>query len=140
MRKGIDEVEVRGDQLSRRQLQPPAHQYNSGISLTRPPEPPWRQSRGKLMVSSINSHANATSKRWHLWEIDSRSALNSTPGWREFYEDKHHCWAGLVPGILRLVNLPRAGGARGRGRGGGDARGRARDREAPTHMTALESS
>ena len=23
---------------------------------------------------------NATSKRWHLWEIDLRSALNSTPG------------------------------------------------------------
>jgi len=24
---------------------------------------------------------NATLKRWHLWEIDLRFALNSTPGW-----------------------------------------------------------
>jgi len=42
--------------------------------------PPWRHPRGKWMVPLVNSHANATS-RWHLWEIDSRFALNSTPGW-----------------------------------------------------------
>ena len=30
-----------------------------------------------------HSHTNATSKRWHLWEIDLRFALNSTPGWGE---------------------------------------------------------
>ena len=45
--------------------------------------PPWRQPRGKWMVSLVNSHTNATSKRWHLWEIDLRFALNSTPGWRQ---------------------------------------------------------
>jgi len=33
------------------------------------------------MVSLVNSHTNVTSKRWHLWEIDLRFALNSTPGW-----------------------------------------------------------
>ena len=33
------------------------------------------------MVSLVNSHKNATSKRWHLWEVDVRFALNSTPGW-----------------------------------------------------------
>ena len=40
------------------------------------------------MVSLVNSHTNATSSRWHLWEIrwhlwevDLRFALNSTPGW-----------------------------------------------------------
>ena len=33
------------------------------------------------MVYLVNSHATATSKRWHLWEIDLRFALNSTPGW-----------------------------------------------------------
>ena len=33
------------------------------------------------MVSLVNYHTNATSKRWHLCEIDSRFALNSTPGW-----------------------------------------------------------
>jgi len=47
--------------------------------LHRPP--PWKQPRGKWMVSLVNSHTNATSKRWHLWEIDFRFALNSTPGW-----------------------------------------------------------
>jgi len=43
--------------------------------------PPWRQPRGKWMVSLVNSHTNATSKKWHLWEIDLRFALNSTAGW-----------------------------------------------------------
>ena len=38
------------------------------------------------MVSWVNSHTNATSKRWHLWEIDLRFALNSTPGWLEHFE------------------------------------------------------
>ena len=28
--------------------------------------PPWRQPSGKWMVSLVNSHTNATSKRWHL--------------------------------------------------------------------------
>jgi len=42
--------------------------------------PPWRQPRGKWMVSSVNSLTNATSRRRHLWEIDLRFALNSTPG------------------------------------------------------------
>ena len=44
--------------------------------------PPWRPPRGKWMVSLVNSHTNATSKRWHLWEIDLRFVLISTPGWR----------------------------------------------------------
>ena len=33
-------------------------------------KPPWRQPRGKWMVSLVNSHTNATSKMSHLWEID----------------------------------------------------------------------
>ena len=45
------------------------------------PKPPWRQPRGKTIVSLVNLHTNATSKRWNLWEIDLRFALNSTPGW-----------------------------------------------------------
>ena len=32
---------------------------------------------GKWIVSLVNSHPNAASKRWHLWEIDLRFALNS---------------------------------------------------------------
>ena len=42
--------------------------------------PPWRQPGGKWMVSLVNSHTNATSSRWRLWETDLRFALNSTPG------------------------------------------------------------
>ena len=37
--------------------------------------PPWGQPRGKWMISFVNSHTNATSKRWHLWEIDYTFAL-----------------------------------------------------------------
>ena len=32
------------------------------------------------MVSLVSSHTNATRIGWHLWEIDLRFALNSTPG------------------------------------------------------------
>ena len=49
------------------------------MAQARPPA--WRQPRGKWMVSLVNYHANATSKRWHLWEINLRFGLNSTPGW-----------------------------------------------------------
>jgi hypothetical protein len=63
---------IRLDRLfHRRPSTPPAHQ----------PSPTWRQPRGKWMVSLVSSHTNATSKRLHLWEIDFRFALNSTPGW-----------------------------------------------------------
>ena len=31
--------------------------------LRTPPGPPWRQPRGKTIVSLVNSHTNATSKR-----------------------------------------------------------------------------
>ena len=43
--------------------------------------PPSRQPRGKLMVSLVNSHANAIRTGWHLWEIDLRFALGLPPGW-----------------------------------------------------------
>jgi len=45
---------------------------------------PWRQPRGKWIIYLVNFHTNATSKRWHLWEIDLRFALNSTPGWNRW--------------------------------------------------------
>ena len=35
----------------------------------------------KWMVSLVNSHPNTTSKKWHLWEIDLRFALNSSSEW-----------------------------------------------------------
>ena len=38
---------------------------------------------GKQIVSLVNSHSNATSQRWHLWEIDLRFAPGLPPGWRE---------------------------------------------------------
>ena len=34
------------------------------------------------MVYGANFHASATSSSWHLWKIDIRFALNSTPGRR----------------------------------------------------------
>jgi len=37
---------------------------------------------GKSMVSSVNSHTNATRIGWHLWEIDLRFASGLPPGWR----------------------------------------------------------
>ena len=45
------------------------------------PHPPWRHPRGKWMVSLVDSHTNATSQRWHLWEIDLRFAPGVPPGW-----------------------------------------------------------
>ena len=45
------------------------------------PEPPWRQPRGKLMVSFVNSHTNATIIGWHLWEIDLIFVPELPPGW-----------------------------------------------------------
>ena len=43
--------------------------------------PPWRHPRGKSMVYSVTSHANATSIGWHLWEIDLRFSPGLPPGW-----------------------------------------------------------
>ena len=42
--------------------------------------PPWRQPRRKWMVSLVNSHTNATSIGWHLWEIYLRFATGLPPG------------------------------------------------------------
>ena len=33
------------------------------------------------MVSLVNSHTKATSRRWHLWKIDFRFACGLPPGW-----------------------------------------------------------
>jgi len=52
---------------------------NSMTSLEH--RPPWRQPRGKWMVSLVKAHTNATLKRLHLWEIDSRFAHGLPPGW-----------------------------------------------------------
>ena len=58
-----------------------------GLSMVRaarhrhPPAGWRRQPRGRWMVSLVNSHTHASSKRWHLWEVHLRVALNSTPGW-----------------------------------------------------------
>ena len=44
--------------------------------------PPWRQPRGKWVVSLVNSHTNTTRIGWHLWEINLRFAPGLPPGWR----------------------------------------------------------
>ena len=61
-----------------RHLAPAAGECERSIHFQ---DPPWRQPRGKWMISGVNSDANASSKRWHLWAIDLRFAINSTPGW-----------------------------------------------------------
>ena len=35
---------------------------------------------GKLIVSLVNSHSNATRFGWHIWEIDLRFTPGSPPG------------------------------------------------------------
>ena len=54
------------------------------------------------MISLVNSHTNATSKRWHLWEIDLRFALKSTPGW--LYSASH---ANIAAKSWSLLERPR---------------------------------
>ena len=51
-----------------------------GEGIWRAGEPPWRQPRGKSMVSLVNSHTNATRIGWHMWAIDSRFAPGLPPG------------------------------------------------------------
>ena len=50
--------------------------------------PPWRQPRGKWMVSLVNSHTNATRIEWHLWEIDLRFAPGLPPGWTHAHHSR----------------------------------------------------
>ena len=52
-----------------------------GPASSVPSSPPWWQPTSNSMVTLVNSHTNATSKRWHSCEIDLRFALKSTPGW-----------------------------------------------------------
>ena len=83
--------------------------------------PPWRQPSGKWMVS-LHSRTNTTSRRKHLWEIDLRFALNSTPGWCGLsvglidllqYHQNHpktslHVWTGVLVGTLWRAGVPRS--------------------------------
>jgi len=48
---------------------------------TNSPKSPWRQPRGKWIVSLVNSHENATRIGWHLCEIDLRFAPELSPWW-----------------------------------------------------------
>ena len=48
----------------------------------REPTAPWRQPRGKIVVSLVNSHTNATRMGWHLWVINLIFVPWSPPGWR----------------------------------------------------------
>ena len=73
--------------------------------------PPWRQPRGKWMgFFLVNFHTNATSKR-HLWEIDLRFALNSTPGrprwpYSRRAEKGVSCKTWVVRTMPRFVGVP----------------------------------
>ena len=60
--------ESKEEEKEGQQAQHPVHQ-------TPAQSPPWRQPRGKWMVSLVNSHTNATRIGRHLWEIDLRFRL-----------------------------------------------------------------
>ena len=70
-------------ELTRKNIYLPLGCLQGGFELLSfsPAEPPWRQPRSKLMVSLVNSHANATRIGWHPWEIDSRFVPQLPPGW-----------------------------------------------------------
>ena len=79
---GVYEPEIR----ARTPMPPPksltwTRTGSTASSRFRSQYPPWRQPRGKTIVSLVNSHTNATSKRWHLWEIDLSFAPGLPPGW-----------------------------------------------------------
>ena len=67
----LDELEIEGSFLAK---------FSTFYELSRRTSP-WIQLRGKWMVSSVNSHTNATRIGWHLWEIDLRFAHGLPPGW-----------------------------------------------------------
>jgi hypothetical protein len=48
-----------------------------------PTVPPWRQPRGKLIVSLANFQTNATRIERHPWEIDLKFSPGLPPGWGE---------------------------------------------------------
>ena len=56
-----------------------------------PHDPPWRQPRGKSMVSLVISLTNATRIGWHLWEIDFRFPPGLPPG-RRLWAVLTVCW------------------------------------------------
>ena len=67
--------------------------------------PPWRQPRGKWVVSLVNSYTNATRIGWRVREIDLRFALNSTPGW--WFEWSNLPGAGLSKACTAGSAAPR---------------------------------
>jgi len=61
--------------------------------------PPWRQPRGKQIVSLVNSHTNVTSRRWHLQEIDVRFAPGLHLGWLQVGEGRTRPLVGPSPAL-----------------------------------------
>ena len=74
--------------------------------------PPWRQPRGKWMVYLVDSHTNATSERWHLWEIDSRFAPGLPPGWFSMVVQRGGRRATTSLPLTARPNVPPGGGGR----------------------------
>jgi hypothetical protein len=52
------------------------------------------------MVSLVNSHSNATSRMYQLWEIDLRFAHELPPGWR-YLPDKEQWSQAVAPTLSR---------------------------------------
>jgi len=62
--------------------------------------PPWRQPRGKSMVSLVNYHTNATRIGWHLWEIDLRFAPGLPSGRLHPANDSKRAGRRKPPAVL----------------------------------------
>ena len=83
-------------------------------------EPLWRQPRGKLMVSLVNSHSNASIIGWHLWEIDLRFASGLPAGWHGVISRREGSARVRFPwGQQRTQARHRREGGRGWNGGGG---------------------
>jgi len=83
--------------------------FGAGRSLLSP-NPPWRQPRGKWMVSLVITHTNATRIGWHLWEIDLRFAPGLPPGWTElglwFWGSGAGCTSCSASLVRLAVDIP----------------------------------
>ena len=62
--------------------------------------------QGQIDVFLVNSHTNAASKRWHLWEIDLRFAPNSTHGRLVLHWEGAICI--LIPSAAKCIFFKRS--------------------------------
>ena len=85
-----DQAPKKGDVILLGGLVVPKSSALAAASFSQVSPAPWRQPRGKFMVSLVNSHTNATRIGWRLWEIDLRFAPGLPPGWLRILQTGCH--------------------------------------------------